>query len=195
MSWVQTESDNFHRADASPLSGSWATIGTTDWQIVGNVAEQANLAGLISGEKNTAMTWPDDQYSEITVGTLTGGAVFVGAGVRMNPTGNFYGFVGIAGTNTAYIQRYSGGGGTTLTSTTVTINPGDVMRLEIRGTTLTAYLNGTVVMTTTDATYATGNPGIAGFNNTAVADGTITLWAGGIWSTPSAQMPVVCIMQ
>jgi hypothetical protein len=63
----------------------------------------------------------------------------------------------------------------------LTLADGDVFRLTVQGTALTATLNGTVLGTTIDSTFATGQPGIFIFQSTG----------GGLdfWNADNAFMP------
>jgi hypothetical protein len=105
----------------------------------------------------------------------------------LNGTSDFIGPVVMASGNTAYtciedstnifLQKYSGGTGTNLTSATITATAGDVLRLEITepGGALTCYRNGAAVLTASDTTFISGSPGLDMFNNVATSKN----WSGG----------------
>jgi len=75
------------------------------------------------------------------------------------------------------LQVVSSGVATTLGMFAHQVVPGDVLRLEIRGKSLTALLNGATIITATDSTFASGSPGIWGLNTTLAATGDD--WSGG----------------
>ena len=87
------------------------------------------------------------------------------------------------------IMKWNAGTPTTLFTGTQ-FSAGDVLRLEIQGTTLTLKKNGSVVTTTTDSTFSSGSPGIVGFGNltTTRADdfnaGSVSQGGGGGGPTP-----------
>jgi hypothetical protein len=73
------------------------------------------------------------------------------------------------------------GAATQLKFVTLTPNAGDIWRLQMSGTTLKVYQNGVIIsgFTTTDTTWASGSPGIQLYNDQAIANSTISGWAGG----------------
>jgi len=64
---------------------------------------------------------------------------------------------GAYGSSTSYVQL-------TPTATGTVVN-GDVVKATINGTTIRVYRNGTLVLTVTDASYASGKPGMGFFNS------------------------------
>ena len=60
------------------------------------------------------------------------------------------------GVSDTEIDYYSGGSSTVIAGpVSVTYTPGDVFKFEVVGTTLTAYKNGSSILSTTDSTYST----------------------------------------
>lgn len=123
----------------------------------------------------TAGNFNNNQYSQITLTALSSGN-YIGTAVRTQD-GVFSGYFVYTDSNTAYqIQKYVNGVQTILVNNAGTpFQAGDVLRLEISGTTLTLKRNGSVVTTTTDATFSSGRPGVAG-------NGTATTTRGDDWS-------------
>jgi hypothetical protein len=180
---TQLANDTFHRADLNPLGGSGD--GQTIWvsasvRIVSNAVQTISIQGPIQGAFATAgAVWPNDQYSEITASSFTSASNYIGPAVRMAGGINCYGVLYASGSGTAFLQRFTGGAGTTLASGTFTILATDVIRLTVIGTTLTVARNGVTILTATDSTYTTGPAGIIAYtpnNNTA---NTIGSWNGG----------------
>src|SRR6267378_2171330 len=73
-------SDSFQRANENPLSngGTWTTLPTfSALQLIGNVVEASALSVGCGAYRNNIL-WPNDQSSEITLGTGgTGTSTFI----------------------------------------------------------------------------------------------------------------------
>jgi hypothetical protein len=176
---TQLATDNFTRADANPISGPWTVAsGSPRVQILSNVASAA-LTTPPEFAFNTSATWPADQYSEITAGTLTDTSWYIGPAVRLDATAQYgYVFLYSAGSHVAFLLKYLSSGQTTLASGTFTILSTDVVRLTVIGTFLLVTQNGSVILAAADADLATGSAGI-GFYTTGPLTNTIGLWAAG----------------
>lgn len=134
----------------------------------GHAGSQVNMAQSYWA----ADTFSPDQYSEITPsGFYTGTNRAALAVVRSSPLGSNPDCYAVACTSSAvYIHKYLNDvlvGAAALAQTSRTMTVGDVIRLEASGTgatvTLTAKVNGTTVLTTTDSAadrILTGAPGI-----------------------------------
>lgn len=188
---TQLVSDIFHRADSGTLGSPWTFLNSADAGLVfGIVSNQAQPetqdATHIGGDFYTGVIWPNDQYSEVVVGTLSNIAgVYIGPIVRAQGgvgtgNGDCYGFA-FAATGTAFLQKYTNSIGVTLASGSFSFVSGDVVRLTVVGTTLTVTKNGVSILTASDATYASGSAGILYFNTSPGAqnEGTIASWNGG----------------
>jgi hypothetical protein len=127
-----------------------------------------------------------NQYAQIKRTKVLGGA-YLGIGVRLSGLGATlcgYGLALADYTNDGVIVRYDNGVATALGSRSTT-NPsvGDIYKLKIVGSVLTAYKNGAVFTEVgtggsyTDSTYATGKAGIVGWGtaNDTLGD----LWEAG----------------
>ena len=129
-----------------------------------------SAVGVPAVERYTGVTTPNDQWSEVTIGALASGVVAqVGAHVRLtNPTtySGYRCFAAINQTNKAGIRRFDAGISTPIgpNDTTTVWGVGDTLRCEIQGTTIKLYrVVGTVetlLLSATDATYASGTTGI-----------------------------------
>jgi hypothetical protein len=176
---TQLATDNFTRADANPISGPWTVAsGSPRVQILSNVAAAA-LTTPPEFAFNTSVSWPADQYSEITAGTLTDTSWYIGPAVRLDATAQYgYVFVYSAGSHVAFLLKYTSSGQVTLASGTFTILSSDVVRLTVIGTFLLVTQNGAVILAATDSDIAIGSAGI-GFYTTGPLTNTIGLWAAG----------------
>lgn len=96
------------------------------------------------------------------------GGIISGYGMKLQGTGT-------------RIVRYDAGVETTLATTTAIVAPGETVRIECAGTTIRAKRDGAVLLTATDATYASGLVGVglhlasieALFDDLCIEDGQI----------------------
>jgi hypothetical protein len=121
--------------------------------------------------------WTSDHYAEATITQFGTNDQWMGVCVRAS-LGNAYSFK--VDTDGWQLDRTIGFGvPVSLASGSRTQSNGDVVRLSANGTRLVASINGSVLADVTDATHATGAPGVSGFGN--AASGTYTLldnWVG-----------------
>jgi hypothetical protein len=174
------------------LSANWTTpTGSTKLQIVaGNLVEatatSTNCAMYYSGA-----SFGTQQYSEITVHTLSASSNFAQPMVYMQ-SGSLSGYsVSIQGpTNSAYafcqLQKVSSGTFTVFgAATTITPQVGDIYRLVVTTgndgfNVLSFYQNGFLILQCQDYAnaFTTGNPGMV-ISAATLANTQISLWAGG----------------
>lgn len=167
-------SDTFDGTGA--LSANWTVDSTGS-----NPARASGVcnipASVLCHARYTGTSFPDDQWAQITLtsvdSTSDSGAWTV---VRMTNVNNLYLLQGnavetrlyrcVAGT---YVQMGSDG---------PACSAGDVLYLEVRGTTLTAKRNGTTICGTplTNSALASGN---AGFGAGSASGSTIDNWSAG----------------
>ena len=113
----------------------------------------------------------------MTITAYNGTTDFYGPSVLMSGTGSSAkSYNCLVDTTTLFLQRTSGTTNTNLANTSITGNPGDVVRLESDGAgNLTCYLNGVSKLTFNDTTYTSGSPGMLLSGSTATAKN----WSGG----------------
>ncbi|HZJ61963.1 MAG TPA: hypothetical protein VFD36_00455 [Kofleriaceae bacterium] len=134
--------------------------------------------GVDCAKRYSAVTFTPNHYSQIVLASVPSGGqlYFHYCNVRMDTAGNLYQVTTAAdiGPSTLELFRVSSAGAFTKIGTNITLGAnmaaGDVMRLSAAGTTLTVTYNGVIVRTATDATFATGQPGIGGWSQTAASD-------------------------
>lgn len=174
-------SDSFNRADGG-LGSNWTKSSTDALAIASNV---------VVGTSNhcvsywSANTWVNDQYCQLTIGGAA--SRYHGAVVRhQSGSLSYYVMFANIAASQATIYRFDNGSGSLLGSVVGSIAwaAGDTMKLDVAGSTLTAYRNGGSIFTRSDATYTGGYPGI---DVIAVA-GTPTVddWVAG----PALVVPV-----
>lgn len=139
---------------------TWTTIpGATGFVVLGNPSPNADFCGAsvgvayVPGGSN-----PNDQSSSAVTSIADGGPM-----VRWSSSlaaGNFYALyrTGTVG------QIYKVANGVTFTQLgsngSATITSSDTIKLTAIGTAITAYVNGTLDISTTDSTYTAGAPGM-----------------------------------
>jgi hypothetical protein len=168
-------SDLFNRPDtSSTIGGNWTNLDNA-WSVTGNMAEPFNLAWCSAYWTGTTLS--NDQYSEITVGTLSGGSG-IGPAVRMKTDFSYYYLY--ADGSFIYLQKVvAGAAAVTISTITQVTVPGDVIRLEVQGTTLRSYFNTVLKDTATDSAIASGFAGFFSFPVGAVANAKVNTWKGG----------------
>jgi hypothetical protein len=169
--------DNFNTYSVASLNGQG------NWDVLLNsitVYDGGNGARLVQSYTSTSVTvaqydatFGTNQYAQITISNVGDVSDAMGVGVRLSGTGATtcgYGYYVMNGTQRLF--RIDNGVKTNLGSAgTASISAGATVRLEINGTTITAYLNGSVdtgVGTSGSATvteYTSGKAGITGYNN------------------------------
>ena len=166
--------DNFNRANGG-LGSNWTTSNGSALQISSN---QVTTTNSNQGSFWNAVTFSSDQFSEIVVNPATLTFSFVAATVRHVTGGNSYSCL----ENFNSVQMFkmvAGNTNTSLGSFSTTPANGDLIRLEISGTSLSCYRNGVLVIgPVTDSSYATGQPGVtSSYDGTHVA--ALDSWSGG----------------
>ena len=169
--------DNFDRADNLNLGAAWDPYtGRSALQLVGN-----SVRATINGdnvESYNAVPLPNNQWSQAT---LTGwnGTIYHNAHVSVRLSTNLATLTGYAGMvdsgNRAMIGKWTAGVFSVLASVPYTPSVGDVWRLEAAGTTLRFFVNNVLLVSTTDASYASGRPGLTIFIGTGGTVGQVQL--------------------
>jgi hypothetical protein len=179
--------DDFNRANESPLAGNWtrANGSAHNFQLISN-----EIAGFSVSDDGAyywnAVTPPDDQWSEIAAGTVLGEDTYWGAACRC--------FTGIGFTMYIAAPSLVGEGGkklmsvvdsnfTTIASiTAANVVSGDVVRVEAQGSTIRYKQNG-VEQTgspVTNTSIASGRWGVYIYALSARLDN----WQGGDFAVP-----------
>ncbi len=157
--------ESFDTADGSAVGPdlSWTEV-LNDWSIASNELVMGASTGAAAIRADVALQ--NDQWAEVVVGAATVITTRLGPAVRINGAGDtYYEFdQRLDGLDDTRIRKSVGGAFTDLivADSTAAIVQGDVLRLEVVGNRLTAYLNGTAILTATDSAIASGSPGIYG---------------------------------
>lgn len=182
--------DTFTGVTGTPLptyNASW--VQPTGSFIIDSNAARPQVSANYSLDVWTGDSFNANQYAEATLGglqTLT----YVGPAVRMNSgTGSCY--ILIADGTDILLQKLTAGAFTSnLATVSSATTSGDVLRLEITGSNLTAKKNGSTVLTATDSGFATGAAGIAGYN---LGNSFINTWTAGNLSSAATRRPLFLI--
>lgn len=181
----QLAEDLFNRADSLDMGANW-TNGPSegDFEIVSNEARP--FTNNDSTNFYTAITWPENQYSEIEIGSVVGNTSTQGVGVACRGSTSARTHYRLVGNSTGYrlIRRVAGVATQLSANSTPTFATGDRLRLEVRTNGANAdwiiLKNGVLVTSGSDTSPITdaGNAGIS-FSGADSVQGTINSWSGG----------------
>ncbi len=185
--------DTFDRTDEAPLvDPPWLALNN-GFQVTSNVAVPRN--NVFTSDRATfddVTTYPDDQYAQAEV-TSVGTNAATGLGVCVRASGAlyasvyaYYAIVNSAGANNVTVRSVINGTHATIGSRTQAWSAGDVLRLEVQGTTLRVYHSGTQIgADMTDANIASGAAGLFFIETTT--SGNVNNWEAGSLGTSSLQ--------
>jgi len=172
--------DSFDRANNPDLGTAWDKIAdeATGLKIASHAAVPPYRT-LDAGESNNLVAWHNDQWSEVCCPVLSTNAVSTGLGVALRASvidRTYYRcVVCVAG---AEIAKHVAGAYTQLAVDATPWANNDVVFFKATGTTLQVARNGVDVFNTTDASIASGRPGVC-HSSTSTSGATLTLWRGG----------------
>lgn len=178
--------DSFTRANETPLAAPWTDGGQpVTFNLIANALTSSDLNNDCAAF-NTRAAWPANQYSQCqgTVTGTAGGGSGVGPGVRMATGRNSYAItIDHAATNNVVLAKFVGGTVTVLWTRTQAFTNGDILSLEVVGTTLIGRVNGTAIgAAVTDAALATGSPGV--YYSSVETAASVDNWEGGELTQP-----------
>lgn len=190
-------SDDFNRANTTgpDLGTNWTNVSSggfagNGFQIVSNHAEPTTLSSD-KLEMYTGAVFPADQYAQakLTV-TGTSGSSGPGVAVRCGSDGTCYrATLSKAASDNLDVARFIAGAFTLVAHRTTTWVDGDTLRLEVQGTTLRVYQNGSQVgADMTDSGIASGAAGIAYTETATVAQ--VDDWEAGSLAAAADDPPI-----
>ena len=162
--------DNFNRANETPLSGNW-------YSKIGINLSNNRLVSTVSSDKFISIKTPTisaNQFSEIKI--IATPSFDFGPAVRVSST-NLTGYWLTAnGDGTIIlIVKFNNGALSVLSMVQSTVKLNDIIRLEINGNVLKGYVNGIQVTTVIDnSPIASGQPGLFIYDTSTLDD-----WKGG----------------
>jgi hypothetical protein len=172
-SYLNSAFDNATRANGA-IGANWTVtnngINVTSNNFVGTAA--TNDVAFWSATPFSAV-----QFSQATLTALNGTTDFPGVAVLLSGSGgSTQGYNCIEDTTNIFLEKITGTSNGVLTSTATTGAAGDTLRLEAApGGSLTCFKNGISVLSATDTTYTSGQPGLFLFGTVATAKN----WSGG----------------
>lgn len=192
-------SDPFTRADENPLSGGgqwqggYTGSGTGDLQLVSNgvraLATATDSFAVVKG-----VPFASDQWVQFNASALNAADTnAIQALLRFADTPTTTGYLAIGSSVnipgfTSAIYRYDDTTHTQLVAeNTVGWLTTDILYFEASGITLNLYKSGKLLLTTTDATYTGGSPGLWLYANSVLADCVADNFSAG--NLVSAQLP------
>jgi hypothetical protein len=134
-----------------------------------------------------AISFLPDQWAEIELANPSGGTDYIGPAVRCSSGGNAYWFYASIGAGAWYWGKLVGGSYTVVDSVTGGLSgwaTGDILRIEVRGTTVKLKRNGVQIGSdyTGRTELSSGSPGIAGYHNAAGTGTNGRYWQAGDFS-------------
>jgi hypothetical protein len=148
----------------NPLSenGMWGATGSWSTLLKNN---GAYTTALTSGARLVTPVVSADQFSQITFDQDPGASAWPAVMTRVQGATNGSGYLAIAYNSEVILYRTDDNGGlnfTWLAAADASLGTAPrTLRLESQGSTHRVYFNGTLLITYTDTTYTTGQPGIA----------------------------------
>jgi len=163
-------SDDFNDGNAN----GWTTSGGT-WTV--NTNEYLNTSSGLSTEGNSAWT---DYSVEAKVKPVV--STYAGIIGRYQSNSNYYQLEVHAGNNKLSLWRNSGGSWTEIGSYPTTINTGTAytLKLDMNGSTLSGYLNGTLRISASDSTHSSGKIGVRNGNDARYDDVVVLGVSSGV---------------
>lgn len=194
---ISLAQDPFSSPDRNPLDPTkWSLVppGVLTYpplQIVSNACEPtALLGGFPQGNENyTGITWPDNQYIEVTILTSTTDVNHIGEVdfiLRSDvPQNNCYDFIFVDnadGTATIIIVVFVNDveSSPLFINTALPFNAGDVFRAQAFGSQLSLYQNGVLVGSVVDTTFGSGLAALNLVGTTLNSDIRVSNFNGGL---------------
>lgn len=186
---VPLGTDDFHRADANPIGSPWSRFSTSGGfsaaQIVSDVLEGTAL-GVNTDSFYNAISWPDDQWSEVVLGNVdTSGVMYAGIILRASESGaltSYRLFAKISSGRVAdlTIQKALAGSFSQLADVAGLVSPGDVLTGSAIGDSISLYQNGNLLLTVQDSDIPSGGAGLlVNPDSASLSSVTLTSWRGG----------------
>ncbi len=136
--------DDFNRADSTSIGAAWQEVAG-DWSINANALRPS--VGVGNHVKHLTPLTSNDQYAQFYTTTGNGAPGLI---LRYTDANNH--LFGLVGTGACQIHKMAGGVATLLAQLTPAPTFPLTLRFEAEGTALRLYSNGSLVLSTTDAT-------------------------------------------
>jgi len=163
-----------------PVGAPWTPLNGEDFQRLGNVLLPSNVN--VSAKNTYVFSAPDDSWAQVRVSSVVNVGVALVL-MRVNSSNEYYYFGADTQNNLYAIGKYNFGF-TGLASGSLTLVDNDVIRAECQGTALRIYINGGLLDSASDATFASGDWG-AQITNSPSLSNEIDLFQAGDFNTPA----------
>lgn len=164
-------SDNFNRANQNPIGAPWGAWGSFDTcRIVSNAVQNSSGTDAASGLIYTTSTALLSQWRYVSGTTDGGPAVCCQAGASSGY------FLTNYDATVIYMFRVDAGGYTQIATVAGVYAAGDILAIRRVGATVIGSRNGSDILSVSDSTYLTGNPGAFFFASNLVLDD----WTDGV---------------
>lgn len=157
--------DDFNRSNGA-LGSNYDTVsGVSTLNVSSNQAKASGVGVCANTVKSTVYTAPNDQYVQVDLAALSG-FDFVGLIVRCDPVAVTGYLARMDGTSGGANKLYSFSGGlsgdslTALSSTVITPEVAETAVLKAIGSQISIEIDGSEVISVTDETYTSGQPGL-----------------------------------
>lgn len=174
------------------LGANWTVTGT--WERTASGARQTSGGGAYRKAAYTGAALASNNYRvEATVAYDSTTAVGAGVGGRWasGSTVSGYGLVRF-GTEVYWIEVNAG----TPVTEALVATPGTssaVLAQEYEGSTIRSYVDGALVDTRTDATYASGTPGLMCYDGSTLDVNYLTTWSAADLAVDSHPQPLLIV--
>ncbi len=176
-------SDDFNRSNAVTLGPNWTT--TTDISTSCAIVSHLAVPEIVSLEGEniyTGATFANDQFAAATI-DLFAVSSFIDVAIRgdiTSATGYFVSLSGDgAGNYTAQLHDAVSAGTLGVDATLSAPQPGDILKVQAVGTLVTAFYNGTPIISGTSATTTSGSPVIFLLGTAVQTDTSFSLFSAG----------------
>lgn len=184
-------SDNFEDGNStgwSTSNGSWSVV--SDGSRVYKQSSTSTTAHAYAGTASWANYTAEARAKALS---FNGTARYFGLMARYQSSSNYY-FLTLSNANTLELKKKSGGSVTVLASKPFTVATGTwyTLKLTVNGASLSGYVNGSLELSATDSSLATGRVGFTAMNASAEFDDLIVADLGGTATptpTPSSATP------
>ncbi len=172
------------------LGSNWTVTSPADWQRSASGALQVQTTGTYRKAAYTGGAMDSNDYRvEATIAYDSEEFYGHGVAARWASGGTVTCYALVRFANEVYWLEITAGAETTVALVSTPGTGSVTLRLEVEGTTIRSYVNGTLVDTRTDASLASGPPGLIAYGgNTAGAGNTTyaTNWSAEDLAPPAA---------
>lgn len=174
--YTQLAEDTFQRSDENPLTASKWTLTTggvsNPMQLKNRQAIATTIGGNTCSMYYSGVAFPNDQYVEITVGSLVGSGILeFEARATLDSTAGY-----VMQINPTILVL---AGGSIIATPAANVRVGDKFRIECLGTKISFFYNGTLLLSQTDAGRASGVVDLSVAPNAVVTDTGFSKFVAG----------------